>query len=138
MRWPLRFRGSLVVAVCLFLAPFTLAGCSSGESAEAGAVGTTAAGPLGVSVSSTYLTIENRAGVPLVDTKVEIIPRGLRPPFRTTVARLEASAKRDLPFRDFRSADGTPFQRGMLRTRTLKITATDVSGNSIEQEMPFE
>lgn len=137
MRCPSRLRGSLVVASLLLVAPL-VAGCSSGENAEAGAVGTSAAGPFGITASSTYLTIENRAGVPIIDTRIEIIPRGVRPPFSTTVARIEGSAKRDVPFNQFRSKDGTPFQRGVLRTRTLKITATDIRGNALTQEMPFD
>ena len=138
MRCPFRFRGSLAVASCFLVAALAVTGCSSGNSAEAGAVGTSAAGPFGVSVSSTYLTIENRAGVPILDARIEIVPRGLRPPFSTTVPRIEGSAKREVPFNQFRSKDGTPFQRGVLRTRTLKITATDVSGKPIQMEMPFE
>jgi hypothetical protein len=138
MRCPLRFRGSLLVASSLLFAALTLSACSSGDTAEAGAVGTTATGPLGITYSSTYLTLENRAGVPFVEAKVEIIPRGMRPPFRTTVARIEGAAKHDVPFNVFRSADGTPFQRGNFRTRTIKVTATDVTGKVIEQEIPFE
>ena len=127
----------VVASLLLVLAPL-VAGCSSGENAEAGAVGTSAAGPFGISVSSTYLTIENRAGVPIVDARIEITPRGVRPPFSTTVARIEGSAKHDVPFNQFRSKDGTPFQRGTVRARTLKITATDISGNVVTHEMPFD
>lgn len=138
MRCPLRFRGSIPIASFVCLTTIALAGCSSGDGVEAGAVGTTAAGPLGITVSSTYLTIENRAGVPIVDARVEIIPRGVRPPFRTNVPRLEGSGKYSLPFNQFRSPDGTPFHRGVVRARTLKITAKDITGKAIEQEMPFE
>ena len=138
MRCPLRFRGSILVVSSLLIGTLAASACSSGETAEAGAVGTSAAGPLAITFSSAYLTIENRTGVPIVDVKLEIEPRGVRPPFRTTVPRLEGSAKRDLPYNVFRSADGTPFQRGALRTRTLTITGADIAGKPIEQEVPFE
>lgn len=137
MRCPLRFRGSILIASFLFLAAFTSAGCSSEETVEAGAVGTAATGPIGITFSQTYLTLENRAGVPIVDTRVEIITRGLRPPFRTTVPRLETSSKHDIPYNQFRSADGTTFQRGALPTRTLKVTGTEITGKVIELEIPF-
>ena len=138
MRCPLRIRGSILIASFVCLASITVVGCSSGDSAEAGAVGTTATGPLAITVSSTYLTLENRAGVPIVDTRVEIIPRGVRPPFRATVPRVEASGKHNMTFSQFRSPDGTPFHRGVVRARTLKVTAKDITGKVIAQEIPFE
>lgn len=138
MRCPVRLRGSILIASSLALAALTLSACSSGDTAEAGAVGTTATGPLGITFSSTYLTLENRAGVPIVDARLEIVPRGVRPPFRTTVPRIEGSAKHDVPFNLFRTADGTTFGRGNFRTRTLKVVATDVTGKVIELEVPFD
>ena len=138
MRCPLRFGGSILTLSFVGLATLACAGCSSGDSAEAGAVGTTATGPLSITVSSTYLTLENRAGVPIVDARVEIIPRGVRPPFRANVSRVEASAKHNMTFSQFRSPDGTPFHRGVVRARTLKVTAKDITGKTIAQEIAFE
>lgn len=133
MRCPLRFRGFLVVA-SLFLAVASVTACGSGKPAEAGSANT----PLAVTFSQTYLTVENRTGVPLVDGEVLIVPRGVMPPFRTSLPRIEGSGKRDMLFSQFYSRDGTPFRRGMVRTRTLRITATDVAGKKIEQEVEFK
>jgi hypothetical protein len=140
MRCPLRFRGFLPVAVALFVAASGLAACSSsGESAEAGAVATTAASSaLSITFSQTYVTLENRTGVPIVDAEVVIVPRGVMPPFRTRLPRIEGSQKRDVVFNQFISRDGTPFRRGITRTRALRITATDVTGKKVVQEVPFE
>ena len=138
MRCPFRFGESVLVAACFVALTVPLSACSSGEKAEAGAVGTTASSPLAISVSSTFVTLENRAGSAIIDARVEIIPRGVRPPFKTTVPRIENSSKREVSFSQFRSSDGTPFRRGALKTRTLKVTATDITGKPIELEIPFE
>ena len=138
MRCQLRFRGSLLFLSFVMLGAIAVSACSTGDSAEAGAVGTSATAPLAVTNSSTAMTIENRGSVALIDLKVEIEPRGMRPPFRTTVPRLEAGGTFNAPFNQFRSADGTPFQRGSHRARTVTFTATDVTGKAVVQEIPFE
>lgn len=138
MRCPLRFRGFVVVGSVL-LAASSVAGCSSGDRAEAGAVGTTSGNePLAVTFSQTYISIENRTGVPLVEGEIQIVPRGVMAPFRTRLPRIETSQKRDLMFNTFHSKDGTPFRRGVARVREVRITATDVAGKKIEQQVPFD
>ena len=137
MRWPLRFRG-FPIALSLLIAAAAGAACSSSENAEAGAVGTTATGGLAVTFSQTYLTIENRTGVPIVDGELQIMPRGVMPPFRAVLPRIEGSGRRELLYSQFRSKDGTPFRRGATRARTVKIVATDMAGKKLEQEVPFE
>jgi hypothetical protein len=136
MRCPLRFRG-FVVASLLLAAPFGVAACSSGDPAEAGAVGTTGT-PLGVTMSQTYLSVENRSGVPILEGEIQIVPRGVMPPFRTRLPRIEGSQKVDLMFNTFYSKDGTPFRRGVTRARAVRIVATDITGKKIEQDVPFE
>ena len=138
MRCPLRFGGSLALALVVSLAALVTAACTSGETAEAGAVGTTAGEPLVVTFSQTYLTLENRSGVPIVDGEIQIVPRGVMPPFRTRLARLEGSQRVELPYSQFYSRDGTPFRRGITRTRTVRVTATDVAGKKLEMAVPFD
>ena len=138
MRCQFRFRGSLLLLPYVMCGALALSACSTGESVEAGAVGTSATAPLTVTNSSTAMTIENRGSVALIDLKVEIEPRGMRPPFRTTVPRIEAGGTFNVPFNQFRSADGTPFQRGSHRAQSVTFTATDAAGKAVVQEMPFE
>jgi hypothetical protein len=134
---PAFIRAGLVCA-SLSLAALTAAACSRGETTEAGAVGTTGAGaPLGISVAQTYVTIENRTTLPLVEGVIELMPGGVLQPFRTPLTRIEAGDKRDFVLNNFRSADGTPFRRGATRARTVRVTATDVTGNKYEQTAPF-
>jgi hypothetical protein len=138
MRCLVRFRGFVPIALCLSLAAASLAACSSSPPAEAGGVATTGTAPLAITFSQTYLTVENRTGVPIAEGAVEIVPRGVMPPFRTTLPRLEGSQKRDLVFNTFRSRDGTTFRRGVTKTRTVRVTATDITGKKLEHEVPFD
>jgi hypothetical protein len=136
MRCPLRVRGS-ATAAALLAAAIAAAGCSSGDPAEAGAVGTSGT-PLTVTLSQTYLSVENRTGVPIVEGEIQIVPRGVMPPFRTRLSRIEGSGRQDLMFNTFYSKDGTPFRRGVTRARSVRITAIDVTGRKIDQEVPFD
>ena len=138
MRCPLRFRGFLPVAVLLSLAAFPLAACSSGESAEPGAIGTSSNDPIAITFSQTYLSIENRSGVPITEGRAEIVPRGILPPFRTTLPRIENGQRRDVMFSQFISRDGTPFRRGVSRGESVRLSVTDVTGKTIEHEVPFD
>lgn len=138
MRCLLRFRGFVPTVLSLSLAASALAACSPGPQAEAGSVATSGSEPLGISVSSTHLTVENRAGVPLLEGQILIVPRGVAPPFTVPLPRIEGNQKRDIVLSDFRSRDGTPFRRGITRTRAVRIVATDITGKKYEQEVPFE
>ena len=138
MRCPLVSRGLALSAATALLTACVLTGCSSGPRAEAGAVGTAGNRPaIGLSFSQTYLTIENHTGVPLVEGQIEIVPVGLMPPFRTTLTRIEADGKQDLPFNRFRGSDGSEFRRGIARARRVRISATDLTGRHYQQELPF-
>ena len=138
MRCPLASRGLVPLAATSLLTACVLTGCSSGPKAEAGAVATAGDRPaIGLSFSQTYLTIENHTGVPLTGGQIEIVPVGLLPPFHTTLTRIEAGGKQDLPFNRFRGNDGTEFRRGLTKARRVRITATDITGRQYRQELPF-
>src|SRR5688572_7449350 len=96
MRCPSRVRASILRATFPLLVLCTAAACSGGNP-EAGATGTAgAAAPVAITVSQTYITVENRTGAPLVGGDMEITQLGVRPPYRTALPRLEAGGKRDI------------------------------------------
>ena len=131
-------RGFARSAAFTLLAACSLAGCSSSTRAEAGAVGPVGgSSAIGVSFATTYLTIENHSGVPLIEGEVTIVPSGLMPPFHAPLPRVESSGKQDLVFSAFRGTDGTSFRRGVIRARRVRITATDINGKKYQQEVPF-
>jgi hypothetical protein len=138
MRCPFSSRGLVLSAATTLLTACVLSACSSGPKAEAGAVSTAGERPaIGLSFSQTYLTIENHTGVPLIDGQIDIVPAGLMAPFHTTLSRIEADGKQDLPFNRFRGSDGTQFRRGIAKARRVRITATDINGRQYRQELPF-
>jgi hypothetical protein len=139
MRCPPRVRSRLLLAIFPLLALCTAAACS-GDPEGAGATGTggdAVASPVVITVSPTYITVENRTGAPLVGGDMEIIAGGAFPPFRTSLPFLENGRKRDFTLNTFRSNDGTPFSRTITRARRVKIAAKDRTGKVYENEVPF-
>jgi hypothetical protein len=140
MRCPPCVRASLLRAIFPLLALCTAAACSGGNPEGAGATGTGGEGvaaPVAITVSQTYITVENRTGAPLVGGNMEIIAGGAFQPFRTSLPFLEIGSKRDFTLNTFRSNDGTPFSRAITRARRVKITAKDRAGKVYEHEVPF-
>lgn len=93
--------------------------------------------PVGIEVSQMFITVDNRSGGPLTNVTVVVIPVGAQTLFTTTLYRLENAEKRDLSFSSFRGRDGTPFDRRVVRTKAVKVTATDVMGKPVEVEVPW-
>lgn len=120
------------VVSCFLLATLLLTGCASLSGDDE------ATAPFGVEVSNMYITVENRAGTALVDGKVEIVPAGRMVVFVASWPRMEAGDKRDIMLNVVRGTDGTPFRRGVVRARTVKVTAKDMDGKLYEREVPFQ
>jgi hypothetical protein len=122
----------------LLLAVSFVSGCS-GSTTEAGSAGTSGAdAPFGIAFEQTYVTIENRSGVPIVSGTVAIMTGSLRPPFTMALPRLENLDKRDFPFRSFRGNDGTEFNRRLARAQRVRLTAVDISGKKYEMDVPVQ
>ena len=127
------FRASLLLlALC--------AAACGGDPEAVGAAGTAGAAeaPIAITISNTYVTVENRTGAPLLEGEMVIDQLGVRPPFRATLPRLENGLTRDFSLNTFRAPDGTLFNRTIARARSLKLTAKDVNGKAWEQEVPFK
>lgn len=138
MRCHLRRPGSLLLVASLLASGLALSACGGRDAAEAGGVGTSGeAAPFDVEIAQTYVTLQNRTGTTIAGGEIAIVPAGILPPFRASLARLESSGTANLMFDRFRGNDGTGFRRGLTRARTLRITATDISGRTYEQEVPF-
>ena len=132
-------RHPLITAVTLLVGWLAVA-CSDtlkGQR-EGGAVGSTGNSPAAIAVetSSLFVTVENRAGLPLVDVKI-----ALKPPsgvlFTTSIWRLEPGAKRDLSLADFRSNDGTGFSLRLQRPKQVLVNARDPFGKKYEVTVPW-
>jgi hypothetical protein len=128
---PFRSLGGNVVVVAVF--GVLAAGCSDGST------GTQAAdAPIGVQTSQMFVTVENRAGLPLLDINVAIVPVGRSTEFKVFQGRMENSEKRDFPLGDFSGRDGTPFSMRVVKPRSVKVTAKDMNNKTYEVEVPWQ
>jgi hypothetical protein len=94
--------------------------------------------PLGVTVSQTYLTIANRSGSAIANGQIELVPAGVLAPYRMQMPRIESGATRDVQLDQFSGAGGARFRRGVARMRVVRVTATDMTGKTYKQEVPFK
>jgi hypothetical protein len=91
---------------------------------------------IGVQTSQLFVTIENKAGAPLVNMTVAIVSVGGQP-FTRLLSRLENGEKRDVSLSDFGGRDGTPFSLRVVRPKTVRVTAEDVASKKYEVEVPW-
>ena len=134
------WRRPLVTAVA-FAAAFLALACSDAitRQAETGAVGSSGATPAAIAVvtTSSFLTVENRAGLPLVDMEVTVkAANGLS--FSKSITRLETSAKRDLSLAELRANDGTTFNTRFHKPKDVVVTATDLIGKKYDVTAPWK
>lgn len=109
-----------------------LSGCSQNKE-----VVQAANAPIAVSTNQMFITIQNKAGVPLLDIQATIQPVGA-PPFTHLVSRLEDSEKLDMSLNDFSSRDGTTFSLRLVKPKTVRITAKDLTNKTYEVQVPWQ
>ena len=127
-----RLPGALsLVACCALLLPLVAVACRGGAADDPNA-------PLGVTVSQTYLTIANRSGSAIAEGQIELVPAGVLAPYRMQMPRIESGATRDVQLDQFSGAGGARFRRGVARMRVVRVTATDMTGKTYKQEVPFK
>jgi hypothetical protein len=134
-RFPVRAVGRWMfgIACLVFVGAMglTLSACSRDpEAAQADA-------PIGVETSSLFLTIENKAGTPLVDMTVAIVPAG-GTPFTHLISRVEVGEKREASLSEFSSRDGTTFSLRVARPQRVRVQAKDLTGKAYNVEVPWK
>ena len=134
------WRRPLVLLVALAVGSLATA-CSDALSrqSEKGAVGSSGTSPAAIAVqtSSSYLTVENRAGLPLLDVSVALRSvNGVS--FTKSISRLESAAKLDLSLGELRSNDGTSYSPQFARPKDVRITATDLVGKKYDVTVPWK
>ena len=82
------------------------------------------------------IEIENRAGRPLLNIRVEIERGDNAAPFVYTLPTLDTGAKGEAPFAEFRADDGTLMESGSAAGKKIKTTARDTLGNRYEVTTP--
>lgn len=128
-RWSLGILASAAVGVTLGAA---LWACSSGQPARQAADA-----PIGVQTSQMFVTVENKAGLALVDVDVDILPMGGPIVFRKFLERVENGQKRTVSLGDFTSQDGTTFSLRLVRPKTVRVKGKDMVGKTYEVAVPW-
>jgi hypothetical protein len=120
-----------LVAGCALLASVFVVACGGAAVDDPNA-------PVGVTVSQTYLTIANRSGSAFADGQIELVPAGVLAPYKMQMPRIESGANRDVQLDQFAGVGGARFRRGVTRIKTVRITATDMTGKTYKQEVAFK
>ena len=122
--------------LCLALLSGAAGACSGSGSNVASAQSADAL--IRMEMNALGVSVENKTGTALVDGQLTLVAGGTRPPFFSMLPRIESGGKRTFGLDAFRTSDGTPFRRGIVRVRAVRITAKDLNGKAHEYEIPFE
>jgi hypothetical protein len=123
----------LTITLAVIAAAVLAAGCSEQGSASQQA---DANAPVLIETSQTSIAVQNRAGLPLTDVSVTLVPSG-GIEFGKTLPRIENSERREIPLGDFRSRDGSRYNFRSMRPKMVRLRASDVAGKRYEIEVPF-
>jgi hypothetical protein len=80
--------------------------------------------------------IENRAGRPLLNVRIEIERGDNTAPFVYVLPTLDTGGKHEVAFTEFRADDGTLMDSGSAAGKKIKTTARDTLNNSYEVTTP--
>lgn len=106
-------------------------GCAEQGSAQS------ADAPVWIEQHQTFITVENRAGLPLVDVKLAVMPYS-RTEFTKFLNRLENGERRDVMMTELSSRDGTTFSPRLVKSKSVRVTAGDIVGKQYEVEVPWQ
>jgi hypothetical protein len=85
-----------------------------------------------------FVTLENKAGLPLLDVNVAIVPVGAATEYTKFVGRVENAEKREIALGDFNGRDGTPFSLRVVRPTSVRVTAKDLNNKAYEVSTPWQ
>jgi hypothetical protein len=122
-----------LVASALGVASLLVTACSTPGAAQA----TNADAPVTIEAHQTFISLQNRAGLPLTDIKLSVIPYS-RTEFTKSFARMENGESREISLSDLSSRDGTPFNPRIVKAKSVRLSATDVVGKHYDLEVPWK
>ena len=126
-----RRRGLVFVARVIFVGTIGLAAsmCSTGGAGQADDAA------IRVETSQLFVTVENKAGAPLVNVTVAVVSTGNQA-FTKFISRMESGEKRDISLGDFSGRDGTTFSLRVVKPKTVKVSAEDVANKKHDVDVP--
>jgi hypothetical protein len=132
--FPISRRLFLLVVAAVSVSTLTFAACSSGS----GSSSSDQSGQIGIQTSQLSVTIENKAGMPVTDIDVSIVPIGGATAFKKFIARMENAEKRDLALGEFFGDDGTPFNLRVIRPKLVRVTGKDLNSKPVSAELAWK
>lgn len=123
----------LSTVASIVLAALACAGCARDrESVQAAGNA-----PIGIETSQLFVTVSNKAGVPLTDLEVAVVTVSSQR-FTKMLPRLEDGAKQDLSLSDFGGRDGTSFNLRFNTPKRVEVKATDVADKKYDVSAPWQ
>jgi hypothetical protein len=121
---------SLCAAIATILVAALGAGCTN--AAVDKAVGTADGTPeIGIERTAAGVLVANQAGRPVLNVRLEVDE------FFHVVPALDAGAKREIRFAEFRTTDGTLLDPAVATPAQITLTARDTLGNTYEATVPW-
>ena len=135
MSHPFAGRRPVVIASLLIVGAI---GCSQFRPSTGGATSSSKdAALIGVDISQLFVTIENKAGLPLFDVRVAIVPVGRQTLFTNWSGRIENGDRREFGLGSFSGRDGTPFNLRVVKPKAVTVTAKDMNDRTYDVEVPW-
>lgn len=123
-------RRSLVWFTVMLVFGLLAAGCAGQGSAEQ------ANAPVLIGTKNANLLIENRAGEPLNEVRLTVVPFG-KNEYSKMLPSLGVAERREVPLSDLAAADGTKFVPMLSRPKTVRVSAKAASGRQYDIEQPW-
>ncbi len=123
----------MAIAMAVGALGLVFSACSGGGGAASGDIDS-----IGVTTSTMFVTIENKAGLPLLDVNVAILPVGRATEYTRFLGRLENQERRDIALGDFNGRDGTPFSLRVVRPDGVRVSAKDLNDKAYQVEAPWQ
>lgn len=123
-------RSVLLFGVVTALASLALVGCSGQGSA--GQLNS----PLAISTRNAVVSVENRAGQPLSDVMLTVIPFG-GPEYSKSLSAMNSTERRDVRLGELASRDGVRFNAMLIRPKLVRVTAIVPGGQQLDVELPW-
>ena len=122
---------SVIALVALVTTAFVQTACARDkEAVEA------ADAPIGIETNLAYVTIENRAGTPLLDLAIAIQTPAA--PYTYSINRLETGQKREVSIASFTSRDGAFLNLRLMKPRTVRVKAKDLTDKAYEAQVSWK
>jgi hypothetical protein len=122
---------TLAFAATLVIGSLASTACSQQGSAEQ------LNAPVLISTHQTTVSIQNKAGLPLSDVKVTVVPYG-NTEFSRMIGRLENEESRELSLSQLSSQDGTAFNARLSKPKLVRFNAKDANGKPVDVEVAWK